>query len=75
MIRVVVKLFATLREGRFSVSTLELHPGTTVADVVRHLGIPEEEAALIFVNSRHLAPSAELVDGDSLSIFPPIGGG
>ncbi len=27
MMRVIVKLFATLREGRFSVETLDLEPG------------------------------------------------
>ena len=73
--RVIVKLFATLREGRFTVDTLEFKAATTVADVVRHLSIPEKEAALTLVNSRHVDPSAELTDGDTLSIFPPVGGG
>ena len=75
MMRVTVKLFATLREGRFSVNTLEFKAGTTVKDVVRHLGISEKEAALIFVNSRHAGLSADLADGDTLAIFPRVGGG
>ena len=73
--RVIVKLFATLREGRFSVETLDLEPGATVANIVRRLNISDKEAALIFRNGRHTDLSAELADGDTLSIFPPIGGG
>ena len=75
MMRVIVKLFATLREGRFSVETLDLEPGATATDIIRRLNISEKEAALIFLNSRHANLSDELADGDTLSIFPPIGGG
>ena len=75
MMRVIVKLFATLREGRFSVETLDLEAGATAANIVRRLNISEKEAALIFRNGRHADLSAQLADGDTLSIFPPIGGG
>jgi sulfur-carrier protein len=75
MMRVIVKLFATLREGRFSVETLDLEPGVTVANIVRRLNISEKEAALVLLNNRHADLSAELSDGDTLAIFPPIGGG
>ena len=73
--RVTVKLFATLREGRFIVDTLKLEAGTTVTDLLHHLDIPEQEAALTFINSRHADPSAALADGDTLAVFPPVGGG
>ena len=73
--RVTVKLFATLREGRFSVDALECKEGATVADVLHALDIPEQEAALTFINSRHADHAAKLADGDTLAIFPPIGGG
>jgi sulfur carrier protein len=72
MMRVIVKLFATLREGRFGVEALDLEPGATVANIVRRLDILEKEAALIFRNGRHADLSTELADGDILSIFPPI---
>jgi sulfur carrier protein len=75
MMRIIVKLFATLREGRSVIETIDLEPGATVADILRPLNISEKEAALIFLNSRHANLSAELADGDTLSIFPPIGGG
>ncbi len=52
-----------------------MEPGSTVADIVRRLSISEKEAALIFVNNRHADLSTSLADGDTLSIFPPVGGG
>ena len=70
-----VKLFATLREGRFAMDTLELQSGATVDGVIRHLSISGKEAALILLNSRHATLSTELADGDTLAIFPPVGGG
>jgi len=33
------------------------------------------EAAIIFVNGKHAGPDHVMLDGDTLSIFPPIGGG
>ena len=75
IMRVTVKLFATLREGRFTTDTLELQPGATVESVIRRLNISPNEAALLLLNSRHANLSTELSDGDTLAIFPPVGGG
>ncbi len=75
MIQIVIKLFATLRQGRFSVQSHTFEPGTTVGMVIRELGIPEQEAALILVNGRHEELATELADGDILAVFPPVGGG
>jgi len=72
---ITVKLFATLRWGRFSVADREVPPGTTVGDVIRELAIPEREVTLIFINGRHVLPGTELAEGDTLALFPPIGGG
>jgi molybdopterin converting factor small subunit len=73
--KVTVKLFATLRQGRFDIDTLDLPPGTKIIDVVQRLGIPEKEVTLIFVNGRHSEFLSELRDGDTLAMFPPVGGG
>jgi sulfur-carrier protein len=75
MIHVIVKLFATLREGRFAEETRECESGADVASIVRDLGIPGKEAALILINGRHADLSTQLSDQDVLAIFPPIGGG
>ncbi|HSW64162.1 MAG TPA: MoaD/ThiS family protein [Dissulfurispiraceae bacterium] len=72
---IIVKLFATLRNGRFEQDVLHLADGVSVQHVVDMLSIRSDEAAIIFVNGRHADPEAPLSDGDTLSIFPPIGGG
>ncbi len=73
--RVTVKLFATLREGRFNEEERQYPDGTVISHVIGELGISEKEAALIFVNGLHAKTGDELHDGDTLAIFPPIGGG
>ena len=75
MVHVIVKLFATLREGRFTVETREYQPGSDVGRVIRDLGISENEAALILINGRHADLSTQLNDQDVLAVFPPVGGG
>ena len=72
--RVKVKLFATFREGRFVEEDREYAPAATVDDVVSDLGIGGE-AAIIFLNGRHAGPDQPLSSGDTLALFPPIGGG
>lgn len=74
-IHVKVKLFATLREGRFDVKVMEFAAKTSIGDVIHQLGIPEKEVTLIFVNGRHAGPNDVLSDEDNLSLFPPVGGG
>jgi len=73
--KVTVKLFATLRQGRFDIEVLDIHPGTEVGDIVKQLGIPDKEVTLIFINGRHGQLTSELHDGDTLGMFPPVGGG
>jgi molybdopterin converting factor small subunit len=73
--QVTVKLFATLRQGRFDIERFDLPPGTTVGDIVQKLGIPEKEVTLIFINGRHGGLSSALHEGDTLGMFPPVGGG
>lgn len=73
--KVMVKLFATLRKGRFDMDTLDCPEGTRVKDIVRRLSIEEKEAAIIFLNSRHAELDTALGEGDTLAIFPPVGGG
>lgn len=72
---ITVKLFATLRQGRFNEEEREYTSGTTIGHIIRTLGINEKEAALIFVNGRHAETGEGLHDGDTLAVFPPIGGG
>ena len=73
--KIQVKLFASLRTGRFDVAELELADGALVSAALALSSVPEAEAAVIFVNSRHALPDSVLRDGDVLAVFPPVGGG
>jgi len=73
--QVTVKLFATLRQGRFDIDKFDLPPQTKVIDVIQRIGIPQKEVTLIFINGRHGDFSSELHEGDTLAMFPPVGGG
>lgn len=72
---ITVKLFATFRTGRFTIETREYPDGTTVADVVRELKLSEQELGIMMVNSRHVKLDHRLAEGDTLALFPLLGGG
>lgn len=73
--RIKIKLFASLRAGRFDSADRDLQAGSAVRDALREIAVPEKEAHIIFLNGRHAALDAALKDGDALSVFPLIGGG
>lgn len=80
---ITVKLFATLT--RYSPGAVEapagtpfmisLPEGSTIADLVTHLGSPEREVKVAFVDGRARAAMFRLMHGAEVGIFPPIGGG
>lgn len=72
---ITVKLFATLRAGRFVIEDREYPDGASVGNIVKDLDIPEEEVALMLVNGLHVEIDRVLSDGDTLALFPPVGGG
>lgn len=73
--RITVKLYATLRKGRFSVKEKDYPAGSTVAELVRELGITGEELGIIFVNGKSAMLETPLAETDILSLFPLVGGG
>jgi len=75
-----VALFAYLSDyqpdglgGRGS-RAFDLPDGTTIADVIVQLGLPDEPR-VVFLNGKHAADETVLSDGDRLAIFPPVAGG
>ena len=54
---------------------LDLPDGTTVDQVVHSLRIPSELERLTVVNGHDAAQDQRLVEGDVLSVFPPLAGG
>jgi sulfur-carrier protein len=73
--RITVKLFATFRNGRFKIEEQELPEGTECRRVVLDLGLTEEEIGIIMINGRHGELDQKLCAGDTLSLFPLVGGG
>jgi sulfur-carrier protein len=72
---ITIKLFATLRKNRFDEKSLELPDGVTAGEIIDMCAIPPTEVTLIFINGRHSMPETKLAEGDTLALFPPIGGG
>ncbi|TBW38428.1 MoaD/ThiS family protein [Siculibacillus lacustris] len=72
---ITIKLFASFRDGRFKVATREVADGATVADVLRSLEIDEPEVGMMFVRARHVDVDRVLAAGETLSVFPLVGGG
>jgi sulfur-carrier protein len=76
-----VRLFATLRKflppgSERTRALLDLPVGSSIADVLARLAIPEETATLVLVNGRFEADRKRRLEGDLvLSVFPPIAGG
>lgn len=73
--KITVKLFASFQKERFVIEQREYPATTTVAQVVTGLAIPEHELGIVMVNSRHVKLDRELSDGDTLALFPLLGGG
>jgi len=70
-----VRLFATLRQGRLSRQSLELPPGSRLADVLARLDIGRHEVAIRLRNGLEAAWETALSEGDTVSLFPGMGGG
>ena len=73
--KVEVRLFATFRHGREKKQFMEYKDGVTVREIVNKLEIKEEEVAILLINGRDGDIDKELVDGDVIALFPPVGGG
>jgi len=70
-----VRLFATLRENRDKELIINFPKGSTPVDIIEKLNIAKEEIAILLINGRDGEFGIELVEGDTVSIFPPVGGG
>jgi sulfur carrier protein ThiS len=88
-LRVKLKLFASLAK-RLSPMFLDQYPqglragspinmelpdNSSIADLLKHLGIDKEISLIIFVNGVSRNRDQKLFSGDQIGIFPPVGGG
>jgi molybdopterin converting factor small subunit len=77
MPQVTVNLYATFREhvgGQPSV-VLEIEAGQTIGQLLSELGVPLEQIRIIFCNHRLTEPGHRLEGGETVGVFPAIGGG
>jgi len=73
--KITVKLFATFRKDRFDIEERTYPEGTTAGHIVAELQLPLAQLCILLVNSRHVDLERVLVDGETLAIFPLVGGG
>ena len=70
-----VRLYAMLRQGREKIIMLENQGFSTARDIISHLDIPVGEVSILLINGIHKPLDAQVKDGDTVSLFPPVGGG
>ena len=73
--KIEVRLFATLRQGRFVKQSIEVADGSRLIDVLGPLAIGRHEVTIRLVNGREAEWEQPLGEGDTVSLFPPVGGG
>lgn len=75
--KITVKLFAQYREGKFKVEQREYNEGVNVLAVIEAISIDVQRypIGVLIINGRHVGEEHILNDGDTLSIFPKVGGG
>jgi molybdopterin converting factor small subunit len=72
---VEIRLFATLRQGRFRARKLDLPEGTAVGEVLRQLAIEPQDVAILLLDGRHVSDRDTLQPDGVLALFPPVAGG
>ncbi len=75
---VMVRLFFWL--GKYSEAGNKLHevvlePNSSVEQLIKKIGIPPEQVALIFVNGKQQKMSTIIQDGDEITLYPRVAGG
>lgn len=76
MMEINLNLFVTLAKYQpISSGTYPIKEGAVIEDLIRTLGVPDEEAKLVFVNGKRKDRDYVLQNKDRVGIFPPVGGG
>jgi len=79
--KVLVKLFASYREAAgVSEEVIEIPDDSTVGEVIeaivaKYPGLEDMSSAIRALNQKVVDPDAKVNDGDTLAIFPQVGGG
>ena len=70
-----VRLFANFRDNRDKKVFLDANDFSDVQQILDHIGIKNEEVAILLVNGIHSKAEMRLKDEDIVALFPPIAGG
>jgi len=54
---------------------LELPDGATIGEVLRKLGVPLEQAAVLTLGDEAVDIAQQLREGDRVTVIPPVAGG
>ncbi len=78
--KVEVVVFASLRRYVPDLQlgktlSVEVEPGTKIADIISQLNLPPKEVKIIMRNSLQADPGDEVADGDRVGFFPAVAGG
>lgn len=74
--KVFVKVIGPLiYKTGFSEKTIDLPPGTTVADLVTMIGIPPERPRIVTRNGKAVGPEESIGDKDQIAVSPIYSGG
>lgn len=80
IMKITVRLFTTLTsylppESDGTSFQAEIEAGATVHELIARVGIPARLPHIVMVNAHRVSPGNALKDGDTVSLFPAIGGG
>ncbi len=73
--KITVKLFAIFRNDRFKIEDRDYPNETTVGDVLTSLDIDGPELGVALINGRHVTKETVVTEGQTLALFPKVGGG
>ena len=70
-----VRLFANFRDNRDKKVFLDANEFSDVQQILDHIGIKNEEVAILLVNGIQSKAEMRLKDEDIVALCPPIAGG
>ena len=78
--RVEVRFYANLiryatEESKDDSVTIKAAAGSTVADVLSQIGVPDDVETTTLIEGRHAQLDSVVGNGDHLDVFPPMSGG
>jgi len=71
----VIKLYATLRQGRGKEADIPWYEGLDGVEILKALELKPEDVKIFLINGLHSKPETKIKPDDVISLFPAVGGG